>query len=229
MNTHTTIPNCNLNNVINYLNNVNDNNWHILEIQDKKLYEIETYLLDYLLKIINDEEFVIKESRVYDKKYSGLSLQNDGTKDNPKSKSIRPLNGRPPYTELLQSKLSKNDKQYQIENKKFIYLNDFATRLNEIISYFSLFDIMLERGRLLTIKGNHAKEIIHADNDIRLHFPIITNFNNIFYFYDRDYNRYSYHLSKGKFYLFNAWIKHSFVNLSVFPRTHLVFTLWSNN
>jgi len=79
-------------------------------------------------------------------------------------------------------------------------------------------DFKLYRSRIMIMEGKTCYSF-HADSTWRLHVPIVTNKDCIFYF--PEYKE-QYHLELGKVYLINTTEKHTFLNGSTNSRIHLV-------
>lgn len=87
------------------------------------------------------------------------------------------------------------------------------TTVENLINDFQLF-----RTRVM-IMGRKTCYSLHSDTTWRLHVPIVTNTDCLFYFPE---HKEQYHLELGKVYLVNTREKHTFINASFEERWHLV-------
>lgn len=87
------------------------------------------------------------------------------------------------------------------------------TEIEKIVKDFKLF-----RTRFILVKGKTCYSF-HADPTWRLHVPIFTDKDCVFYFPE---HKEHYHLESGKVYLVNTTEKHTFINGSDIIRWHLV-------
>lgn len=87
------------------------------------------------------------------------------------------------------------------------------TTFENIINDFQLF-----RTRIMIMKGKSCYSF-HSDSTWRLHIPIMTTKDCVFYFPN---HKEQYHLELGKVYLVNTRETHTFINASTKDRWHLV-------
>lgn len=102
-----------------------------------------------------------------------------------------------------------------ISEKDFCQIHEkfCNTQFENIIDHFQLY-----RSRIMIMEPKTCYSF-HADSTWRLHVPIATNNDCVFYF--PEYNQ-QYHLELGKVYLVNTTEKHTFINCSTNSRIHLV-------
>ena len=103
-----------------------------------------------------------------------------------------------------------------VTEESFTILNNAFdnTELENIISKFNLF-----RSRLLRLTPKTCYSI-HKDVSWRLHIPIITSPNCLFYFPD---HKQHYHLEQGKIYKVNTTQRHTFMNASKYNINRIHF------
>ena len=100
------------------------------------------------------------------------------------------------------------DQDFNQINEVFI-----NTEIEKIVKDFNLF-----RTRCMMKEGKTCYSV-HRDSTWRLHVPIFTNTDCVFYF--PEYKN-QYHLEAGKAYLVNTTENHTFINSSNKSRWHLV-------
>lgn len=79
-------------------------------------------------------------------------------------------------------------------------------------------DFKLVRSRLMILVQS-TNYSLHRDHSCRLHIPIKTNSNCLFFF--PEHNKH-FHLEEGKIYKVNTKENHTFINLSGEPRIHFI-------
>ena len=79
-------------------------------------------------------------------------------------------------------------------------------------------DFKLVRSRFLVLPGR-INYSIHQDNTWRLHIPIKTNPDCLFYFPD---HKEHFHLEEGKVYKVNTTERHTFLNAGICNRVHFI-------
>ena len=156
-------------------------------------YAVDYNELFYLLEDIIDNYDIVR-------RMNGLSLQH--RKDVPIPWNI--VDG----LERLNLYNGVPEKDFCQIHKKFI-----NTQFENLINDFKLY-----RSRIMIMEGKTCYSF-HADSTWRLHVPIVTNNDCVFYF--PEYNQ-QYHLELGKVYLVNTTKKHTFINGSTNSRIHLV-------
>ena len=142
----------------------------------------------------------IRKSNPLVSKMNGLSLQHRKEVPNPWNivdglESLRLYNGA-------------SEKDFCQIHEKFL-----NTEFENIINDFKLY-----RSRIMIMEGKTCYSF-HADSTWRLHVPIVTNNDCVFYF--PEYNQH-YHLELGTVYLVNTTEKHTFINASQNQRVHMV-------
>lgn len=100
------------------------------------------------------------------------------------------------------------EKDFNQTHEKFI-----NTPFENLINDFKLF-----RTRIMIMQGKTCYSF-HADPTWRLHVPIFTDKDCVFYW---PKHKEQYHLELGKVYLINTTEKHTFINSSAISRWHLV-------
>ena len=156
-------------------------------------YAVDYNELFYLLEDIIDNHDIVR-------RMNGLSLQH--RKDVPIPWNI--VDG----LERLNLYNGVPEKDFCQIHKKFIN-TQFENLINDFKLYIS---------RIMIMEGKTCYSF-HADSTWRLHVPIVTNNDCVFYF--PEYNQ-QYHLELGKVYLVNTTNKHTFINGSTNSRIHLV-------
>jgi len=169
-----------------------------------KLIEELDYQFDFdrlhqeCVKIYYDQCYILAN------KFNGVSIQH--RRDTP-----APFNQ---VDGLLQSYLYENytEKDFNVINKFFV-----DTEIEKIVDHFNLY-----RTRIL-LSEKKSCYTIHRDNTWRLHIPIETNKNCMFFF--PDYNKH-FNLETSKIYKVNTKERHTFLNCSDKKRLHFVGCLY---
>jgi len=105
------------------------------------------------------------------------------------------------------------EKDFSIINTKFK-----NTEFEKIIQDFNL---VRSRLMILNLKSCYS---IHQDPSWRLHIPIKTNFDCLFYY--PDHNKH-FHLEEGKIYKVNTTERHTFINAGQNVRSHFIGCLYN--
>jgi hypothetical protein len=100
------------------------------------------------------------------------------------------------------------EKDFNVVQKSFK-----NTEFEKIINDFNLV-----RSRIMWLKGTKCYSI-HQDSSWRLHIPIKTNPDCLFYFPD---HKEHFHLKEGKTYKVNTTERHTFINTDVNDRIHFI-------
>ncbi len=112
------------------------------------------------------------------------------------------------------------------------YLNDWGKAWPNIMLDFAKHGMMFVRGRYLKTHPTQYANM-HSDGECRLHFPVWSNEECFFTFFEDTPYEYGKYKELGKFnlpadgsaYLFNAHVNHNFGNFGNADRTHAVFGL----
>ena len=105
------------------------------------------------------------------------------------------------------------DKDCTEEDFNIVHKNFKNTEYEQIVNDFNLV-----RSRLMLLKGKSCYSI-HQDNSWRLHIPIETNLNCLFYFPE---HKEHFHLEEGKVYMVNTTERHAFFNAGWDNRIHFI-------
>lgn len=105
-----------------------------------------------------------------------------------------------------------NDEDFNVVHENFV-----NTEYEKIINNFNLV-----RSRIMFLNGKNCYSI-HQDNTWRLHIPIKTNLDCLFYF--PDYKEH-FHLEEGKIYKVNTLEKHTFINAGWDNRIHFIGVIY---
>ena len=172
-----------------------------LEIKHMKLIEELNYQFDF--ETIKKETSDLLDNPLSNR-FSGISIQHR-------------LDIVPPWDQVdgldrLQLYGNCNEKDFSVINTKVK-----NTEFEKIIQDFNLV-----RSRIMVLKEKHNYSI-HQDLSWRLHIPIKTNSNCLFYFPD---HKEHFHLENGKIYKVNTTERHTFINAGWDDRIHFIGCLY---
>lgn len=240
-----------------YVSTAKDKEWCILKIEP--WWDTEKLLAD-MKHEVSSVQMRAKDREIYKEFYEGISIQYTNLDTTEEEKNYGSLErnilpGEPvymdygplyftregfsstrlpdvnlvPMTPHLQSVYDMIIKKPTISAPQ--YLNEWGKVWPDLMLDFAKEKIMFVRGRYLrTHPSQYARK--HYDGECRLHFPVDTNEECFFTFYeDTPVNgqypvRGKFHLpADGNAYLFNAFVSHDFGNSGDVIRIHAVFGL----